>query len=292
MERRVGNPQTCGPLRVQPHQAGFGAAITGLSLREPLDPPTTAELRTLWLRHRVVYFPDQHLSLHELQRFAGSLGRLGHDPYVRPMAGHPHVLEVRREADETVSPFGSSWHNDWSFQAHPPSATLLHAKVVPPVGGDTLFADGVRAYESLDPALRADLDGLSALHSARRAYSHEGYLRGGGPGRSMPIRPGTQAWDVETHPVVRTHPETGERALWINPVYTIGLQDVPRTESDQLLAGLFAHALSPEFVYRHRWQPHMLTLWDNRCTMHAAQGGYDGYRRVMHRVTITGDRPR
>ena len=108
----------------------------------------------------------------------------------------------------------------------------------------------------------------------------------------MPIQPGADAWDVQRHPVVRTHPETGRRALWINPVYTIGLEDVPRADSDALLAKLFAHALAPAFLYRHRWQTHMLTLWDNRCTMHAAQGGYDGHRRVMHRLTVAGDRPR
>lgn len=279
-------------FRVLPHEHGFGARVDNVFLNQPLDPPTLSALRDAWLRYQVLYFPDQALTHPQLESFTQQIGPFGHDPYVKPMEGHENILEVRREPDEQVTPFGASWHSDWSFQAIPPSATLLHAKIVPPVGGDTLFADGFRAYEALDPGLRADIEQMRAQHSARRPYSHEGYQRTGGAKRSMTILPSDAAWEIQQHPMVRCHPESGRKALWINPVYTIGIADVPERESNLLLQKLFAHALAPQFVYRHRWAPDMLTMWDNRSVQHCAQGGYDGHLRVMHRTTVAGDHPR
>jgi taurine dioxygenase len=191
-----------------------------------------------------------------------------------------------------VAPFGSSWHSDWSFQGTPPAATILHAKTVPPVGGDTLFADGHAAYQALSEGDRQALEGLVALHSARRPYSHEGYLAGRGPDRSMKILPNEDAWAVEEHPVVRTHPETGRKALWVNPVYTIGIKGMRDADAAGLLKRLCNFATGPDFVYRHVWSENMLTMWDNRSVQHCATGGYDGHRRIMHRTTVAGDRPR
>jgi taurine dioxygenase len=278
-------------LVVRAAARGFGAVVTGADVTRP-EVEFAAELRRIWLEHQVVSLTDQLLDDEHLEAFARSLGEFGHDPYVRPMEGHEHVLEVKREADERVAPFGSGWHSDWSFQATPPAATILHARVVPPVGGDTWYADGIAAYEELDPGLRAELDHMTAVHSARRPYSREGWLRGRGPERSMTILPSDDALDTQEHPLVRTHPETGRRALWVNPVYTLGIKQLDVRASDSLLARLFEHAIEERFLYKLSWQENMLTIWDNRSVQHCARGGYDGHRRVMHRITIAGDAPR
>jgi len=278
-------------LEVHPNSGNFGAAITGVDLGAPLDDATIADIRRAWLHHKVVFFPDQPMTHADLERFTGYLGAFGHDPYVAPVTGHPHVLEVRREPEEHASPFGSAWHSDWSFQEHPPAATLLHAKIIPPTGGDTLYADGHAAFEALATAEQQLLEGLIALHSARRPYSHEGYLAGRGPERSMKILPSEQAYKIQEHPVIRVHPETGRKALWINAVYTIGIKGMNDVAGHALLQKLCAHATSERFVYRHVWAGDMLTLWDNRSLQHCATGGYDGHRRVLHRTIVAGDRP-
>jgi len=264
--------------------------VTGVDLRS-LDAQQTADIRAAWLSHQVIYFPDQPLDHSELAQFSLTIGPFGEDPYVAPIAGHNHIIEIRREPDEKVSPFGAAWHSDWSFQATPPSATLLQAMIVPPVGGDTLYADGYAAYETLSTSEQSELAQMTALHSAKRPYSPQGFYASGGPDRSMKILPDESANAVQEHPLIRTHPETGRRVLWINPVYTIGIRDMAETEAAILLKRLFDHATSERFIYRHRWAADMLTLWDNRSVQHAAQGGYDGHRRVMYRTTVQGDTP-
>ncbi len=278
-------------LTAYPEPNGFGARVVGVDLSETLSADVVASLRALWLEHQVLYFPDQPMTHDGLVQFASRFGPFGDDPFVEPVDGQPHILEVRREPDEAVSPFGASWHSDWSFQDTPPSATVLHAKIVPPVGGETLFADGYRAFETLDPALKNDVVHMRALHSARRPYSHEGYARSGGNLRSMNIVPADNAWTTRSHPIVRTHPETGRQALWINPVYTIAIENMSHTESEAILKRLIDHALQPQHIYTHKWSADMLTMWDNRCVQHCARGGYDGHRRVMHRCIIAGDVP-
>ncbi len=278
-------------LAVTPEAHNFGARVEGLDLSQKLDANSVSELRDLWLTYQILYFPEQRLNHAELERFTTYFGEHGNDPYVKAVDGHPNVLEIRREAQEEVAPFGASWHSDWSFQAAPPSATILHSKVVPPQGGDTHFADGFRAYDALDPDFAAELEDLIAVHSARRPYSHEGFQRSGGEQRSMTILPSDEAWTTQEHPVIRTHPESGRKALWVNPVYTITIKNMDDKAADELLAKLFSHALSPAFVYVHRWAADMLTMWDNRSVQHCAQGGYDGHLRVMHRTTVAGTAP-
>lgn len=278
-------------LKISPHAHDFGACITGLNLSEALSTSTITELREHWLTYQVLYFPDQPLSHDQLERFTTYFGEHGDDPYIKAIDNHPNVLEIRREPNEEVAPFGASWHSDWSFQSSPPSATILHSKIVPPQGGNTLYADGFRAYEHLDQTLADELSELTAIHSARRPYSQEGFERTGGDRRSMTILPSDNAWDTIEHPVIRTHPESGRKALWVNPVYTIGIQGMPDDEADQLLQRVFSHALSAEFIYDHHWAENMLTMWDNRSVQHCAQGGYDGHRRVLHRTTVAGTRP-
>ncbi len=277
-------------LTVTPNESGFGAEVAGLDLARPLPPQTLAGVQAAFLAHGVLWFPGQPLDHDQLEAFTLQLGQFGWDPYIAPLADRPHILEVRREADEKTTVFGGGWHSDWSFQVTPPAATILHAKVVPPVGGDTLYADGVAAYEALSPAFRAILAPLTTIHSATRPYGPSGHFAKEDPGRSMKILWSPEADKTQVHPLVRTL-DDGRRALFINPTYTLGIEGFTEAESAALLAFLFKHMMGEGFVYRHRWSANMLTMWDNRRAMHNATGGYDGHRRVMHRTTVAGGRP-
>ena len=278
-------------MNITPHENDFGAAIEGVDLSRALSAEETHQIRRAWLQHRVVYFPDQQMTHEQLEMFSQAMGPFGDDPYVQAIDGHAHIVEVRREPDEDVPLFGGTWHSDWSFQQIPPNATILHAKIIPPVGGDTHYCDGVRAFASLDTAMQHSLQDLSAIHSARKPYSPEGVKAGGGDRRSMTLLPSDAAHNTQCHPIVRTHPETGERALWVNPLYTIGVDGLSDAEGEALLCELFEHMKNSEFIYCHRWRPNMLGMWDNRCVMHSAQGGYAGHRRVLHRLTVAGSAP-
>lgn len=284
-------------LKVRPQPSGFGAEVTGVDLSRPLDAPVLAEVKDAFARHGVLSFPGQPLSLDELEAFTLQIGPFGDDPYVAPMDGHPNVLEVRREPDEKVSVFGGGWHSDWSFQPQPPMATLLRSQVIPPVGGDTLYCDGTRAYEALSDDMKAKLAPLQAIHTAGHAYGSKGvYAReaeagGGVLPRAMPIIFNETADKTHVHPLVRTHPVTGRKALFISPVYTHGVVGMTQEDGYALLRELFDHMHQDRFIYRHVWAPDMLLMWDNRCTTHHALGGYDGHLRVMHRTTVTGDTP-
>ena len=278
-------------ITVKPQPTGFGAEITGLDLSTPLPAAVMAEVRAAWAAHGVVAFPGQPLSLDALEAFTLAMGGFGHDPYIKPMDGHPNVLELRREPDEKATNFGAGWHSDWSFQATPPAATLLRSEVIPPVGGDTLFVDACRAYEALSPTMQAMIAPLRAIHSASRSYGTQGVFAKDTRARTMQIIVSEEADKTQTHPLARTHPVTGRKALFISPVYTVAIEGLTPAESEALLGYLFKHLTQDEFIYRHRWQAGMLLMWDNRCTMHFAEGGYDGHLRLMHRTTVAGDAP-
>ncbi|MFN3523438.1 MAG: TauD/TfdA dioxygenase family protein [Phenylobacterium sp.] len=278
-------------ITVTPQPSGFGAEVRGLDLSRPLPDEALAEVKAAWARHAVLAFPDQPLSLEALEAFTQAIGPFGHDPFIAPMPGHPNVLELRREADEKATNFGAGWHSDWSFQAEPPAATLLRSQVVPPVGGDTLFADCAAAYEALTPAFQALLAPLKAVHSASLAYGTKGVFARETEKRTMKIIVSPEADKTQAHPLVRTHPITGRKALYVSPVYTRGIEGMTHAESAAILKFLYEHMTQDQFVYRHKWRPGMLLMWDNRCTVHFAEGGYDGHLRVMHRTTVAGERP-
>jgi len=278
-------------IKVTPQATGFGAWITGVDLSQPLAAEALAEVKAAWARHGVVVFPEQPLTLDQLEAFTLQMGPFGDDPYVKPMAGHPNVLEVRREPDEKVTPFGGNWHSDWSFQARPPAATILRSETIPPVGGDTLYCDAASAYESLPQAMKDQLAPLRAVHSASRAYGPQSAYSRELHLRAMPIIVSPEADKTYVHPLVRTHPVTGRKALFVSPVYTVGIEGMAPNEADPLLAQLHKHLVQDQFIYRHHWTPGMVVIWDNRCTMHNALGGYDGHRRVMHRTTVAGEAP-
>jgi taurine dioxygenase len=274
------------PLTITPQAAPCSAAVTGIDLRRPLSADTVAEIRSAWLQHQVLAFPDQDMSLEDLERIALHIGPFGTDPFFGSVPGHPHIAQVRRDADETTKIFAETWHSDWSFLPRPPQATLLYGNVIPPVGGDTLFANQYLAWAALSPSMKALLIDKQGIHSARRGYARDGMYGERDAGRSMAIRYGDDALATQPQPIARVHPETGRTALFVSPGYTIGVEGMPDADAQPLLLELFRHQVRDDFVYRHRWQPGMLLLWDNRCVVHAATGGYDGHARLLHRITV------
>ncbi len=272
---------------IEPANAPCGATIHGVNFAEEISPETVAEIRTAWLEHLVVAFPDQHLSLDRYEEVAQLFGDFGQDPYFKGLSDHPHVAEVKREADETTPLFAEGWHSDWSFLDTPPSATMLYGREIPPQGGDTLYANQIAAYDALDDAMKERIDGLMGVHSARRGYSKQGQYGEKDKGRSMAIVYSDDAMATQLHPLVQVHPETGRKALFLSPGYTIDIEGVDSAEGQELLMELYTHQAKNEFIYRHSWSPDMLTMWDNRSVIHAATGGYQGHRRLLQRITLT-----
>src|SRR3984957_13805487 len=273
-------------LRVEPSGASCGALIYGPDLSEAHSHAEIYLIRDACLKHQVIGICGQELQIGDLERFAVALGPDGDDPFIAPIAGHPRVVEVRREANETTPVFAEAWHSDWSFLESSPAGTLLYGKVIPPIGGDTLFANQYAAYDALTDAMKAKIANLQGIHSARRSYSPDGVYGERDKGRSMAIRYSERAMATQLHPLVRTHSETGRRALFVNLGYTIGIDGMNEAEASALLSELFAHQSLPKFIYRHRWSPGLLTLWDNRCVLHNATGGYQGPQRLLWRITI------
>ena len=276
-------------LSVQTSGASCGASISGVHLNQPLSDDLVAEIRAHWLEHKVVAFPDQQLTPAQLVAFSEQFGEIGEDPFFGHIDEHPQVAAIQRNADEKTSIFAEIFHSDWSFMAIPPAATALYGITIPPVGGDTLFADQVTAYEQLPNDLRDRVEGLTAIHSAALGYAPDGAYGEADQeqGRSMKILPSERALETCEHPLVRTHHETGKRALFSSAAYIKGFVGLEKEESEVLLMELYAHQSQPEFVYAHHWEPGMLVMWDNRALLHAATGGYNGYDRLLHRTTIS-----
>ena len=273
-------------MQIEASSTSCGATVHGLDLSKPLDAAQIADIRQAWLKHQVIAFVDQHLAIEDIERFAFCIGPRGEDPYIAGLPGHPHVVEVKREANEQSKLFAETWHSDWSFLPSPPAGTVLYGEVIPPVGGDTLFADQYAALDALPQALRNAVDGKLGVHSARGGYARDGLYGERDTGRSMAIIYGDSALKTRLHPLVRTHPETGRKALFVNAGYTIGIDGMNPSEASDLLRQLFKHQVEERFIYRHHWSQGLLTLWDNRCLLHAATGGYEGHRRLLYRVTV------
>lgn len=278
-------------LDVRPLTGTFGAEITGLDVSSPLDATTLDQLQKALADHLVVAIRDQRLDLDQLETFALQLGPFGDTPFITPIDGHPNVLGVIREADEQGAMFGGSWHSDWSFQPQPPSYTILYGHEVPPAGGDTVFTNQVLAYDTLSPGMKRMLEGVRAVHSARRSYGPSGVFGRPDPDAAMHIQGGDEALATQTHPIVCTHPVSGKRALFVNEVYTIGIEDMTTAESNALLDHLFDHSKQVSFLCRVRWEPGTVTIWDNRCVQHHAVSDFAGHRREMYRVTVAGGTP-
>jgi taurine dioxygenase len=273
-------------IEISPQQASCGAIIRGIDLCSELSPADVTAIRSAWLKHQVVAFPDQPLEIADIERFATYMGPNGEDPYIEAIAGHPRVVQVKREPDEKAPIFAETWHSDWSFLKRPPAGTVLYGNIIPPMGGDTLFADQYAAWEGLSNTMQGLLKNKLAIHSARKGYARDGLYGEKDKGRSMAIKYGDSALKTQLHPLARPHTETGRLALFVSPGYTIGIEGMPENESVPLLKELYAHQAKPEYVYRHKWSQGMLLMWDNRCVIHAATGGYEGHRRLLHRITV------
>ena len=278
-------------IQVKQLSGAGGAEITGIDLASA-DDQTIAEIESALHEFLVVTLPDQPLDDAQLARFTSRLGAFGLEPFVEGDSTHPNVIAVVKEADEVRRlNFGGKWHSDWSFLETPPSYTLLHARELPPFGGDTLFANQYLAFESLSEGMQTLLKGQQAIHSARRPYGPQSHNANGKHLRSMKIKTGPEALAEFAHPMVRRHPATGRSALYVNPVYTIRLQGMTEDESAPLIGFLSERSVRPEFIIRVAWRPNMLTIWDNRVVQHRAVNDYDGHRRELHRTSVLGEAP-
>jgi len=274
------------PLTITPTDASCGAFVTGVDLSQALSADCVAELREHWVTHKVLAFPEQKMSDSDLENFTLNFGEFGEDPFFGHIDGHENIAAIQRNADETTPIFAESLHSDWSFLDVPPAGTVLYSLIIPPHGGNTLYADQVAAYERLPDAVRDKADSLTAIHSAELGYSPHGAYGDADEGRSMNILPSEKALEKNTHPFVRTHRETGKKALYSSPAYILGFEGYDKAESDALMLEFYGYQSAPEILYSHPWQKDMLVMWDNRSLLHAATGGYDGYDRLLHRTTI------
>jgi taurine dioxygenase len=283
-------------LDVTPLSGTIGAVIHGLDLRD-LDDATVAAIRSVWLDRRVVFFPGQQLDAGSHQAFASRFGEPteGH-PVIPGLPGSPNVFEIdysrAREVyanygDVSTRRQGLDWHTDVTFVRRPPLGSILRAVVVPPSGGDTVFSDQVAAFEDLSPTLQSFLLTLTAVHDGRTKFQAALDRVGEGRWEGVPV----PALEPVVHPVVRTHPETGARALFVNPGFTSHIVELERAESDALLAFLYRHSVRPEFTVRYHWSPGDIGFWDNRATQHSVVGDFGTQHRVIQRVTLRGDEP-
>ena len=264
----------------------MGAEITEIDLSGLLDSGMIAELRAVWLRYQMIVIRGQTITPAQQLAFAQAFGEPDIYPFLKGLDGFPMITEVLKKEDETVN-FGGVWHSDTTYQPTPPMATLLYAKELPPLGGDTLFASQYDAYDQLSDGLKETLCGLRAVNAAgkkRVASTRSNRLKDAGSGVDPDDLSGT-------HPVIRTHPETGRKALFVNPAHTIQFEGWSEAESAGLLAFLFTHQIAPEFQCRLSWQPGDVALWDNRCVQHYPLNDYHGHRRLLHRITLKGDAP-
>lgn len=292
MQHASSRAGTTQAIAIAPLSGALGAEVRGLDLGRPLEEATFAAVHAAYLEHQVLVFRDQKLTPEQQLAFSRRFGRLLRVPYVAPLPGHTEIIAVLKEAEErNISNFGGTWHSDFSFLERPPSASLLYALEVPARGGDTIWADMYRAHDTLSEGLRGLLRDLRAIHGGV-PYGAQGPPPDLAVSRSVKMTRGDPSADVEVaHPVVRRHAETGRPALFVNAVYTTRFADMTAEESEPLLRYLEAHATRPEFTCRVSWAAGTLVLWDNRCTQHLAVNDYDGARRLLHRTTVTGERP-
>jgi alpha-ketoglutarate-dependent taurine dioxygenase len=292
----IANPSV--DLAVTALSGTIGAELRGVDLKDPLDAETVDAIRAALLRYAVIFFPGQHLNPEEHRAFAGHFGEVtpAH-PVIPGLADYPEVFEIdysrtaqlRATYGDVADRYdGLSWHTDVTFVPRPPMGSILNAVVIPPAGGDTMWSDQRAAYRDLSPALRSFLETLTAVHDGSKAFA-----------AALQARDEAGDWDGEKyaslepveHPVVRTHPETGAKALFVNPGFTSHIKELSGAESDALLQFLYAHSTKPRYTVRYHWQAGDVGFWDNRVTQHSVVGDFGEQHRVIQRVTLRGDRP-
>jgi taurine dioxygenase len=266
-------------MEVRRIAGALGAEVLGVDLSRDFP---VRDIRAAFLEHQVVFFRDQKLDPAQFMAFARAMGRPVPYPFVPGIEGFPEVIEVKKLEHERHN-FGGIWHSDTAYLEEPPMGSMLLAREIPPYGGDTLFASQTLAYEALSQGMKRLLEGLSAVNSSAKADVTRT--------REDRVKEYSRHYEAE-HPVVRTHPETGRKALYVNFGHTVRFRGMTEQESAPLLEFLFRHQVKPEFTCRFQWQVGSLAFWDNRCTQHNPVNDYHGHRRVMHRITLAGDKPR
>jgi taurine dioxygenase len=272
-------------LKLSPVTAALGAEVSGIDLRQPLPDSVFGELRDALVQCQVLFFRDQPIEPAHQQALAERFGPLQTHPAYATVEGHPAItiLESTPEKPTLIE----KWHTDMTFRQHPPMGTMLRSRIIPERGGDTLFASMTAAWDALSDRMKAMLDGLTAVHSFEHGF-RESLAEPGGRER---LADALRANPPIAHPVVRTHPESGRKLLFVNELFTTRIRELSAAESDSLLGFLFRHVQQPEFCCRFRWSENAIALWDNRSTQHKPVNDYFPAHRRMERITIDGDRP-
>ena len=265
------------PVEVRPLTRRIGAEIHGVDLSQPLEPSRREAMHQALMRHQVIFFRDQSLSHDDHERVGRAFGELAIHSGVPGLPGHPEIVAIHADADSKYVA-GENWHSDLSCNAEPPMGSMLYLPIVPEVGGDTLFASMYEAYDALSEPMKTYLHGLTATHDGEHVY------------RSM-TPDLSKRFPCNSHPVVRTHPVTDRKCLYVNSSYVTRIDQLPKPESDAILQFLYVHCMNPNFQVRFRWRPGSVAFWDNRCTQHMAVWDYFPELRSGYRVTIAGDRP-
>ena len=289
-------------IRVEPLSGALGAELFGIDLGAPLDEARFAVIRRALLDHLVIFFPDQHLGPERQRDIAARFGSVDEEPFIYPLRmpaleGHPEVYRIVKEPRDRSLNLGGFWHADVTYRERPNLGSVVYIEEAPTHGGDTLFSNQYLAYETLSEGMKAMLRRLRAVHSSAMPYGGEA-ARFPAVARNHAPRPEDRTFETSTHarsttaiiehdhPVVRRHPESGRRSLYVNRAFTSRFRGMSREESRPLLEFLWRHAERPEFTCRYRWRRHCLGIWDNRCVLHFALNDYYGQRRVMHRISI------
>ena len=273
-------------MQVKKIAGALGAELSDVDLQQPLSPAQAEEIRSALLGHQVIFLRQQNLTPQQFLNFANAMGEPIDYPFLKGLPDYPQIIEVKKLENET-SNFGGIWHSDTTYLQVPPMGSMLLSREVPPYGGDTLFANQYMAYETLSPTMKdmlAPLVGIASSAKADVSKTREDRIKSDGTG--APIQ-----HLLAEHPVVRTHPETGRKALYINVAHTAGIKGMTDDESAPLLQFLFKHQVKPEFTCRFVWEPDCIAFWDNRCAQHNPVNDYNGFRRVMLRITLKGDKP-
>lgn len=281
-------PYAESSFHLEPVSGYIGAQISGIDLKQQLSADEQESLRQALNEHLVLFFGNQHLTVEEQKRVTEVFGPLNQVPYVEPLPDDPFVIAVLKEATEAnVGVFGGEWHSDFSFLQQPPAGSMLNAVEVPPYGGDTMWANQEAAYETLPEKLRTVADTHNAIHTGApygAKYPPDNHERAG---KSIRMARGDPEADREmVKPIVRVHPETGRKALFVNPIYTQRIEGLAPEDSATTLRRIYRHCTRPDLTCRHRWRAGDIVVWDNRATLHYALNDYDGHRRLLYRTTF------
>jgi taurine dioxygenase len=273
-------------ITITPLSPAIGAEISNIDLSGPIGGNVAGQIRQALLDHGAIFFRDQNLSPDQQLAFAGRFGEPVEYPFVQGLPDHPLITPILKRTDEDRN-FGGIWHSDTAYMSEPPMGTVLHAIELPDVGGDTMFANMYAAFDALSDGMKAMLEPLRAVNSAANkpvSDTRKDRIAEGGTG--------VAAENMQAvHPVIRSHPETGRKSLFVNVAHTVRFENMTEAESAPLLKYLFDHQIREEFTCRFRWSPGAVAFWDNRCTQHYPINDYHGHQRLLHRITLRGDVP-